>query len=62
MLSCDDCDVCRAGSEQGCPHRKVIGVASELTSAFAEYLLVRRSNVIALAEGVAPELARSSSL
>ena len=56
VLSCDDCDVCRAGNEQSCPNRKVIGVAPELTSAFAEYLLVRRSNVIALAEGVAPEL------
>jgi len=56
VLSCDDCDVCRAGNEQSCPHRKVIGVAPELTSAFAEYLLVRRSNVIALADGVAAEL------
>lgn len=56
VLSCDDCDVCRAGNEQSCPHRKVIGVAPELTSAFAEYLLVRRSNVIALAKGIDPEL------
>jgi threonine dehydrogenase-like Zn-dependent dehydrogenase len=56
VLSCDDCDVCRAGNEQSCPSRKVIGVAPELTSAFADYLLVRRSNVIALAEGVEPEL------
>ena len=39
VLSCDDCDVCRAGNEQSCPNRKVIGVAPELTSAFAEYLL-----------------------
>ena|SRR5450631_1802149 len=56
VLSCDDCDVCRAGNEQSCLRRKVIGVAPELTSAFAEYLLVRRSNVIALAEAVASEL------
>lgn len=56
VLSCDDCDVCRSGNEQSCPHRKVIGVAADLTSAFAEYLLVRRSNVIALAEGLDPEL------
>src|SRR5665647_2229385 len=25
VLSCDDCDVCRAGNEQSCPNRKVIG-------------------------------------
>jgi threonine dehydrogenase-like Zn-dependent dehydrogenase len=56
VLSCDDCDVCRAGNEQSCPQRKVIGVPPELTSAFAEYLLVRRSNMIALAEGIDPEL------
>jgi threonine dehydrogenase-like Zn-dependent dehydrogenase len=56
VLSCDNCDVCRAGNEQSCPNRKVIGVAPELTSAFAEYLLVRRSNVIALAKGIDPEL------
>jgi len=56
VLSCDHCDVCRAGSEQSCPSRTVIGVAPELVSAFAEYLLVRRSNVIALTGGIDPEL------
>lgn len=56
VLSCDDCDICRSGNEQSCPHRKVIGVAPELSSAFAEYLLVRRSNVIALDEDINPEL------
>ena len=56
VLSCDNCDVCRAGNEQSCPHRKVIGVAPDLSSAFAEYLLVRRSNVIVLTEGIDPEL------
>lgn len=56
VLSCDACEVCASGNEQSCPHRRVIGVAPELISAFADRIAVRASNVVALAAGLTPEL------
>ena len=56
VLSCDACEVCASGNEQSCPNRSVIGVTPTITSAFADRLLVRASNVVPLASGLAPEL------
>ena len=56
VLSCDSCEVCASGNEQSCPHRTVIGVAPEVPAAFAEKLLVRRGNVVALDPAVDPEI------
>lgn len=56
VLSCDACEVCASGNEQSCPNRKVIGVAPELVSAFADKIVVRASNVVPLAPGLDPEL------
>jgi len=56
VLSCDRCEVCASGAEQSCPNRSVIGVAPDIVSAFADYLCVRASNVIALPDDLEPEL------
>ncbi len=56
VLSCDDCDVCRAGSQQSCPHRSVIGVTATISSAFADQLVVRATNVVSLPADLDPEL------
>lgn len=56
VLSCDRCDVCARGDEQSCPHRTVIGVAPEVSAAFAEKMLVRRSNVVPLDPSLNPEI------
>ena len=56
MLSCDRCEVCASGNEQSCPNRVVLGVAPGLSAAFAEKMIVRRSNVVPLDPSIAPEL------
>ncbi len=55
VLSCGTCAACLAGQEQACPTKKVIGVAPDIRSAFAEELVVRASNVVPLLESVPPE-------
>ncbi|MFX4270936.1 zinc-dependent alcohol dehydrogenase [Propionibacteriaceae bacterium Y1685] len=56
VLSCDECDICRAGQEQNCPQRKVVGVAPEIVSTFADRFVIRASNVVPLADDLDPEL------
>ncbi|MEO6996947.1 MAG: alcohol dehydrogenase catalytic domain-containing protein [Terracoccus sp.] len=56
VLSCDDCEVCRAGSEQSCPNRTVIGVTATISSAFADQIVVRATNLVGLPSGLEPEL------
>lgn len=56
VLSCDDCDVCRTGSEQSCPNRSVIGVTANISSAFADQIVVRSSNLVSLPSDLDPEL------
>lgn len=48
VLACGSCQACRAGMEQSCPTKRVIGVDASISSAFAEQLVAPASNVIAL--------------
>ncbi len=48
VIACGTCPACRAGAEQRCANRKVIGVAPEVESAFAERMLAPRRNVVEL--------------
>ncbi|MDQ6657358.1 MAG: alcohol dehydrogenase catalytic domain-containing protein [Actinomycetota bacterium] len=48
VLACGWCEACRAGMEQSCPTKRVIGVDPSISSAFAEQLVAPASNVIAL--------------
>jgi threonine dehydrogenase-like Zn-dependent dehydrogenase len=52
LLACGRCPACRAGAEQSCPQRRVIGVDPTLVSAFAEFLVAPAGNVVALGAGV----------
>jgi threonine dehydrogenase-like Zn-dependent dehydrogenase len=48
VVSCGACDHCRAGAEQACPSKSVIGVDPAVSSAFAEKMLAPADNVIPL--------------
>ena len=48
VVNCGTCDQCRAGAEQACPTKSVIGVDPSVSSAFAEKILVPAANVIPL--------------
>jgi threonine dehydrogenase-like Zn-dependent dehydrogenase len=51
VLGCGDCAHCHIGASQRCTGRRVIGVSPELSSAFAERMVVPATNVIPLPEG-----------
>ncbi len=55
VIACQRCPACRAGNEQHCPTKRVIGVDADLISSFAEYTVVPARNVVALDEGLRPE-------
>jgi threonine dehydrogenase-like Zn-dependent dehydrogenase len=48
LIACGRCPACRAGSEQSCPQRRVIGVDPTIVSAFAEQLLAPARNIVVL--------------
>ncbi|MGH3097063.1 MAG: zinc-dependent alcohol dehydrogenase [Streptosporangiales bacterium] len=48
VISCGQCAACRAGSEQACPTKSVIGVHTEIVSAFAELMAVPAGNLVEL--------------
>ena len=48
VMSCGTCAQCRAGAEQACPNRSVIGVDPAVSSAFADKMLAPAANVIPL--------------
>ena len=52
VIGCGSCENCAQGEPQRCPDRRVIGVAKELSSAFAEKMVVPVGNVVVLPEGV----------
>ncbi|WP_219416106.1 zinc-dependent alcohol dehydrogenase [Pseudonocardia nigra] len=55
VLWCGRCRQCRAGREQACPDKQVIGVTPELVSAFAERMAVPAQNVVRLPDGMPVE-------
>ena len=48
VIGCRSCAACAAGQEQACPNGRVIGVAPELSAAFAELMAVPSRNVVQL--------------
>lgn len=48
VVNCGRCDQCRAGAEQACPDKSVIGVDPTVSSAFADKMLAPAANVIPL--------------
>lgn len=48
VLACGSCQACRAGMQQSCPSKRVIGVDPSISSALAEKLVAPAANVIAL--------------
>lgn len=48
VIACGRCAACQAGAEQSCPRRRVIGVAPDIVSAFAELLVAPAANVVEL--------------
>jgi threonine dehydrogenase-like Zn-dependent dehydrogenase len=48
VMSCGTCVQCRAGAEQACPNKSVIGVDPAVSSAFADKMLAPAANVIPL--------------
>lgn len=56
VIGCGVCGSCEAGQTQRCSKRRVIGVAPDISSAFAELMAVPVDNVVALGEGVPIEI------
>lgn len=48
VVSCGHCAACRAGAQQACPDKSVIGVDPAVTSAFADKMLAPAANVVPL--------------
>ncbi len=55
VLWCGDCRQCAVGREQSCPDKRIIGVAPELRSAFAERMAVPARNAVKLPAGMPVE-------
>lgn len=51
VLGCRACAACAAGVPQRCTQRRVIGVAPEIVSAFAERMSVPAHNIVPLPDG-----------
>jgi threonine dehydrogenase-like Zn-dependent dehydrogenase len=56
VLGCGDCAACRNGQQQWCSRRVVLGVAPEISAAFADRVAIRASNVVPLPEEMPEEL------
>ncbi|HVJ81547.1 MAG TPA: alcohol dehydrogenase catalytic domain-containing protein, partial [Planctomycetia bacterium] len=52
IIGCGDCRFCAVGDEQCCPTRKVVGVNTGTSGAFAEYVCVPARNLAALNDNV----------
>lgn len=55
LIACGECAACRAGAEQSCPRRRVIGVAADLSAAFADLMAAPARNVVPLADDMPEE-------
>ena len=56
VMSCHECERCRAGQEQWCPSKVVLGVAPEIPAAFADRVAVPAANVVPLPDDMPGEL------
>jgi threonine dehydrogenase-like Zn-dependent dehydrogenase len=55
IIFCGSCAHCAAGMERACPRRRVIGVAAEISAAFAELMTVPADNAVPLPESMPEE-------
>lgn len=55
VISCGKCAACRSGREQACPDKRVIGVHTEVVSAFAELMAVPVGNLVQLPDAMPVE-------
>jgi threonine dehydrogenase-like Zn-dependent dehydrogenase len=55
VIACGECTACASGREQACQHQRVIGVAPDIVSAFAQFLVAPEANVIRLPESMPVE-------
>jgi threonine dehydrogenase-like Zn-dependent dehydrogenase len=56
VMACGTCAACRDGEQQRCSRRKVLGVAPEISAAFADRVTVPATNVVTLPEEMPAEL------
>jgi threonine dehydrogenase-like Zn-dependent dehydrogenase len=56
VMACGTCGACSDGQQQHCSRRSVLGVAPEISAAFADRVAVRAENVVALPEEMPAEL------
>ena len=56
LVTCGACEACRKGRNNLCPNRQIISMATR-PGAFAEYLAIPETNLVAIPEGVGVEKA-----
>jgi threonine dehydrogenase-like Zn-dependent dehydrogenase len=56
VMSCGECWACQSGQEQWCSRRVVLGVAPEISAAFADRVAVPAANIVPLPEYMPEEL------
>ncbi|MET1005054.1 MAG: alcohol dehydrogenase catalytic domain-containing protein [Propionibacteriaceae bacterium] len=56
VMGCNECEACANGQQQSCTRRVVLGVAPEISAAFADRVAVRAANIVVLPEDMPAEL------
>ena len=56
VMGCNDCAACASGQQQWCSRKVVLGVAPEVSAAFAERVAVPAANIVTLPEEMPAEL------
>ncbi|HSU36787.1 MAG TPA: alcohol dehydrogenase catalytic domain-containing protein [Propionibacteriaceae bacterium] len=56
VMGCNNCPACASGQQQWCSRKVVLGVAPEISAAFAERVAVPAANIVTLPEEMPAEL------
>jgi threonine dehydrogenase-like Zn-dependent dehydrogenase len=56
VMGCNDCAACASGQPQWCSRKVVLGVAPEISAAFADRVVVPASSIVSLPEEMPAEL------
>jgi threonine dehydrogenase-like Zn-dependent dehydrogenase len=56
VMGCNDCPACASGQPQWCSRKVVLGVAPEVSAAFADRVAVPAANIVSLPEEMPAEL------
>jgi threonine dehydrogenase-like Zn-dependent dehydrogenase len=56
VMGCNDCAACASGQPQWCSRKVVLGVAPEVSAAFADWVAVPAANIVSLPEEMPAEL------